>query len=437
MDAAPCVRSQHRTGECMNLSREDEERIVESQRRTNAEQIAKGAREDLYLAKPKGASGRGRVVGAAARGETSASGEPVANPLARVFTREPRATGAPKILIRSAAAVAATVSRTQWLLRPYLERDAVGMLYGDYGTMKSFIVLDWSLRVALGMPALGFGWPAQKAQVLLVSAEGRSMPHRLRAWCLLNFPHLPFSQVLGESALHCIEHSINLSDVACARALVDRVNDLKLVPQLVVLDTMTKNSDGLVEQSTADAGAYLAVVDHVLRGEYRCGVLLTHHVGHAEKDRIRGPIILAANTDTLIQVANPGRVELAATLTVERQKDSTPPPPQMLRARIVPLGIVDADGEPVSSLAIENSEALGAPKVAAPRGKEQQRLLTVVQALPDANRGRSLAELREVGRRAGMHRNSARSAAAALVSSAFMESADGGFRPASLMRTNK
>jgi len=437
MDAAPCLRSQHRTGDRMSLSREEEQRIVESQRRTNAEQIAKGAREDLYGAKPNGAGGRARVARASARRDGTVSAETIANPMAHGLPREPRATGAPKILIRTAVEVAATVNRTPWLLRPYLERDAVAMLYGDYGTMKSFVVLDWSLRVALGMPALGFNWPAQKAPVLLVSAEGRSMPHRLRAWCLLNFPHVPFSQVLAESALHCIEHSVNLSDAACAHALVDRVNDLNIAPQLIVLDTMTKNSDGLVEQSTADAGAYLAVVDHVLRGEYRCGVVLTHHVGHAEKDRIRGPIILAANTDTLIQLANPGQVELAATLTVERQKDSAPPPPQKIRARIVPLDIVDADGEAVSSLAIESSEPACASKVAVPRGREQQRLLDAVLALPDADRGRSLAELREVGRRAGMHRNSARSAAAALVSSLFMQCTDGGFRPALSMPTDK
>lgn len=402
----------------MSLSREDEERIAEHQRRTNAEQIAKGAIENVYLSSPLTVAGSRRAV--------DQSADPLANAPAIEFA----------FSIRHASKVAEEPHSSSWLLRPYLESGGLTLLYGDYGTMKSLVVVDWSLRIAKGMPALGFSWCARRVPVLLVSAEGRSLWKRLRAWCIQNYPEVPFTEVLKDSDLHCIEHAINLSDPACARALVRRIDQLRIAPQLIVLDTMTKNSDGRVEASTADAGGYLAILDLALRSRYQCGILLTHHVGHSEKNRIRGPIILAANTDALIQLANPAGAELVANLVVERQKDSAPPPAQRLRARVIDLGVVDDDGEAITSVAIESSEPATPEGVASPRGRSQQRLLRALLALPDADRARDLDEIREVGRRdAGLHRNSARDATAVLVESAFMKKVDGGWVPAPVARS--
>lgn len=336
------------------------------------------------------------------------------------------------IRIQTASEVALALPRSQWLLRPYLEHNAIVVVYADYGAFKTFTVVDWALRVALGLPALGHQWPTTPAPVIVISAEGRGLAQRLRAWCIRNFPDQQFQDVLERALLYCIEHPVNLSDPCSALALIAAIEALSIVPGLVIVDTMSRNSDGTVEESTASAGAYLAVIDQTLRGRFRCSVVLTHHVGHGEKGRMRGPIVLAANTDTLIRIERPDKAERLATLTVERMKDCEPPPPQGFRAAVVELGESDVDGQPITSLAIEASETVVAQPVSVTgvqlRGKAQRQLLAALRAQEDGARIWTIGDIREIGRKAGLHKNTARDAAEALTCTAHMVPTVGGWR---------
>lgn len=402
----PSASSRHR----MTLTPEQVAAISANQQRTNADAITRGARENPpQLEWPR-----------APTNGSNATDKPQQRNTPR---HEPH--------IRSAAEVAAALPHTAWLLRPYLERDALAVLFGDYGTFKSFIAIDWALRASLGLSALGYSWPAERTPVVLISAEGRALPLRLRAWCIRNCPSEPFMDVLERALLFCIERPINLSDRASALELIAWVEALSIVPGLVIIDTLTRNSDGSVEESTATANSYLAIIDQCLRARYQCAVLMTHHVGHGAKDRMRGPIVLAANTDTLIRVERPDATERLAMLTVERMKDCEPPPPQGLRGCIVELGEEDADGQPMTSLALEASGAVSAPIATAsaqPRGKAQRKLLAELRAQDDPGRIWTSADLREVGRKASLHKNTARDAAEALTLSPYMTSTVGGWR---------
>lgn len=335
------------------------------------------------------------------------------------------------ILVRSAGEVAAVLPRTAWLLRPYLERDAIAILYGDYGTFKSFVVLDWAMRAALGLSALGYSWPAQRTDVLLISAEGRSLAQRLRAWCIANYPDESFQSVLTRTPLDCIEHPVNLCDRQSILELIAAIDDRAIKPGLVIIDTLTRNSDGRIEESTANAAAYLALVDQSLRSRYRCSVVMTHHVGHDHKGRMRGPIVLAANTDALIRIERPDTTQQLATLTVERLKDSELPQPQRLRACVIDLGEKDEDCEALTSLVLEATGAIATPAAASRpelRGKAQRRLLAILRAQNDVARIWTLDEMREIGRKADMSKSTARSAAEALTRSPHMTAASGGWK---------
>jgi hypothetical protein len=336
----------------------------------------------------------------------------------------------PRICVRTAAEVAATVARAAWLLPPYIERNAIVIFYGGYGTYKSFVSLDWAMRVALGMPALGHASPAVSGDVLFISAEGRGLAQRLRAWCAGNFPDESAGAVLNRTRLYCVEHPVNLSDARCARALVARIAELNIAPVLIVVDTMTRNSDGRIENSTTDASAYLAIIDQGLRAQYHCAVLLIHHVGHVEKGRIRGPIVLAANTDTLIRIERPDPQQRLATLTIERLKDSEPAPPQGLHAAVVAIGENDENGQPITSLVMQATACVPLPAAASKAelpGSAQRQLLAALKAQSGVGTW-TLAEMRAIGRKAGMHKNSARSAAESLAESAHLVATLGGWR---------
>lgn len=227
---------------------------------------------------------------------------------------------------RPVADIAATLPRGDWLLRPYLERNTIAVLYGDYGTLKSFIAIDWCLRVALGLPALGENYLREAEPALFISAEGRGLAKRLRAWCRRNYQEANYPEILQNAKAFAIESAINLSELGTILDLREKIKRLNVRPSLIVIDTLSRNSNGAVESSTADAAAYLAFIDQEIRQIYGCCVLLVHHVGHTEKGRIRGPIVLAANTDTLIRVERPDLNRLDVAVTIERLKDSEPPP---------------------------------------------------------------------------------------------------------------
>jgi hypothetical protein len=335
----------------------------------------------------------------------------------------------PTVRIRNAAEIAATLPRSAWLLRPYLERDSIAILYGDYGTYKSFVALDWAMRIALGLPALGHAWAAEAGDVVFISAEGRGLAQRLRGWCIRHMPDEPYSRVLGRARLYCVEHAVNLSDPISALALVNQIDALGIEPVCIIVDTMSRNSDGTIENSTSDAAAYLAIIDQRLRARYRCAVLLPHHVGHTEKGRIRGPIVLAANTDTLIHIERTDPTQRLATLTVERAKDSEPPPPQGLRADVVEIGENDEDGQPITTLALSATDApVPSATPSQPRGQAQRQLLAALRAQNTPGRIWTTSEIREAGRIAGLHRNSLRRAVDWLTTSPHLTPTVGGWR---------
>lgn len=82
--------------------------------------------------------------------------------------------------------------------------------------------------------------------MLFISAEGRGLAQRLRGWCIRNFPGEDYANVLKRAPVYCVEHPVNLSDPGSALALVESVNALGIAPGLIVIDTMSRNSDGKI-----------------------------------------------------------------------------------------------------------------------------------------------------------------------------------------------
>src|ERR1700722_11246993 len=68
------------------------------------------------------------------------------------------------------------------LIRGILNRGSVSLLYGEYGTAKSFLALDWAAHLATGKYWFGheIGDPSK---VLYIAAEGAGgLTKRLSAW---------------------------------------------------------------------------------------------------------------------------------------------------------------------------------------------------------------------------------------------------------------
>lgn len=327
------------------------------------------------------------------------------------------------IELRRALQIAGSRESTTWLLRPYLERKALVLMIGAEGTYKSFLALHWGMQVA-----------AAGESVVYLSAEGRGLSKRLRAWCKV---HAPSSEpkawidTLTKLPFFAIEKPVNLSDADTLVTLQTAIDAHCITPALIVVDTLTRNSDGLVERSNEDFLAFLNLVDHAVRGRYGSTVLLIHHVGHADGTRARGPSALSQATDANFLLARPDPLKRTVTVRSGRMKDCEPPAPFEIEGEVVTLEEVDDDGKPETSLAIRFTGAEPAMKPLKPTGKAQRALLAELErldGLPGAVGVWTLDELRGIARDLGFHKSSARDAVLGLQTLGHLTPTIGGSR---------
>jgi hypothetical protein len=248
---------------------------------------------------------------------------------------------------------------------------------------------------------------------VFISAEGRGLWRRLRAWSIAHRPGEDWKKVMASLELCAIERPLNLSDAETLLALQEAIDAQGITPSFVVVDTMTRNSDGLAERSNEDFLRYLNLVDNALRIRYGATVLLVHHVGHAEGGRARGPSALSQATDANFLLTRPDPMRRTVTVKSGRMKDCEPPAPFEIEADIIEVGEVDEDGNTVTSLAIRYTGNEPVLQRRRPTGKQQLALLAEAErlsAIPDALAIWTLDELRAIARSLGMNKSSARAA---------------------------
>jgi hypothetical protein len=319
------------------------------------------------------------------------------------------------IVIKSADELTAAIYTAVWLLRPYLEKNSSVIIFGDLGTFKSFLALTWALAVALS------GYP-----VLYLSAEGKGLSKRLKGWARDRYGDR-WQAELRKLPFFAIEQPLNLSTDAVVSALLEAIEAGAIEPALIVVDTISKNSDGRVEATTEDATEYLNRLDADLRDRFKCCLIYVHHTGHQEKQRARGPYALMANTDANFRIERPDLDTLTITITAGRMKDCEPPPPFSLAARVVATGDEDEDGRPVTTLVLEPTETAAA-KPKRPTGPAQRAILAEIERLlrEGAVGVWTIDEVRRIAKGKDIRKSSAHSAIQSLVDSGFLKQTVGG-----------
>jgi len=234
-----------------------------------------------------------------------------------------------------------------WLLCGMLERDTFALVFGDPGSGKSFLAIDWACRIATGTPWRGHG--VQAAPVVYVAGEGHNgLGRRLQAWQRRN------AQGLEDAPLY-IAPAVALTDPGQLVGLVKAIAARTEAPAVIVIDTLARCFGGGDENATKDMSAFVSACD-ALRRHYRCAVLVIHHAGHGDKSRARGAIALKAALDAEYRVEKTDGNRLVLTAT--KMKDAETPSPLALELVTVDLpGMVDEYGNQVTSAAIEVLDA--------------------------------------------------------------------------------
>lgn len=335
----------------------------------------------------------------------------------RLLDADATPAGAAPLCFRPVHEVISTPSQVNWLLRGIIEENVIALVAGKRGSFKSFIVLHWLLTLAV-----------RAVPVFLVSAEGAGLARRVEAWLKVHAPGVkPVSL-----PLYVHEQRVDFSDPLALVAVRAAIEASGMAPELLVIDTFSKNSGALDENSNSDVKAFIGGLDAGLRTPLNLSIILVAHTGHGDQSRVRGASALEADTDAALIV---NRVGTEPLVTVERSrfKDAPELPPLVYRAEVVDLGRLDDDGQPVTSLVMFEADAQTshAAAVKAPGGKAQQAILRALRNRQDEASGPliwTLEDMRKMGRELGQHRNTARSAVDALVCSGLLTACVGGHR---------
>ena len=266
----------------------------------------------------------------------------------------------------------------EWVIKWFIESDSLVQIFGDPGCGKSFIGLDIAASIATGKNF--HGNHTKPGAAYYMAAEGRNgIARRLKAW------ENRWQLSLSDSPLYISTGGGNLCNPDGAAEIVEAIESIGEPPALIVIDTLARNFGPGDENSTKDMNMFIAALDRI-RERYRCTIILIHHTGHGDKSRGRGAMALKGALDAEYRMDKDihGTVRLEAT----KMKDAEIPDPMAFTITSVEIGMIDEDGETVTSAVLDSTEYQVPEKQTAGKGKHQQAATRILQNLYDEHRQR-------------------------------------------------
>jgi hypothetical protein len=260
-------------------------------------------------------------------------------------------------------------SPISWLVKRWIQSQALIMVHGPSGGGKTFVVLDWCLRMASGV-ADWAGHKVRQGNVVYLAGEGHhGLRGRVAAWKHHN--------KAGKLNMWLSKDGCDLNTPTGYLKVVEQVRMLKDRPSVIVVDTLHRFLAG-DENSAQDAKTMLDACNNLMM-EFNCSVILVHHTGVSEEaqHRARGSSAWRGALDIEISIvpASPNQpmqivqrkskdAELAGTVFVELQQVTIP-------------GWYDEDNQPVTSAVIIQAQA---PKLI----KKESKFSSEIRVLENA-----------------------------------------------------
>jgi len=250
---------------------------------------------------------------------------------------------------RSAHALTQDPPKANWLIKSYIDACSFMQLFGEPGSMKSFVAIDMGLCVATGID--WHGSPVRKkGPVFYIAGEGFSgLSKRLRAWSLTN------NIDLKEVHFFVSDRPAQILDPLNVREVIEAIEDLKKQhgqPVFVIIDTLNRNFGPGDENQTEDMTAFVNCIDADIRLRYGCSVLIVHHSPLNDSGRARGASALRGALDWEYCLTKQKDLR---KLTCTKVKDYEPPVDVFFKPRSILLdGWVDEDdGKTMTSCVLE------------------------------------------------------------------------------------
>lgn len=199
-----------------------------------------------------------------------------------------------------------------WLVPGYLQAGVLAELAGPSGIGKSFLALDWALRLSSPLPTgvefVDRSDPEPGRHVLYFAAEGANgLLRRIEAWEREN------DQAWDDRALMFRPDVPSLLEAGSLSLYLTMVQDTGPW-DLIVIDTLARSIVGADENSAQDMGRVVDAAEKIRRAAGGATVLLVHHFGK-NSDEERGSSALFGAMDNVTYIhrtSNPGVVKVVA-----------------------------------------------------------------------------------------------------------------------------
>jgi KaiC/GvpD/RAD55 family RecA-like ATPase len=239
-------------------------------------------------------------------------------------------------------------SPIRWIVKRWIQRDALHMIHGPSGSGKTFAVLDMILTAAAGLPEW-CGHRVSACPVVYLAGEGHhGLRARIAGWKLAR--HAGHLQAWVSRAGDDLNTPGGLARVQDAlRALPDQ-------PAIIVVDTLHRFLAG-DENSAQDAKTMLDACA-ALQAEFEAAVILVHHTGVSDEaqHRARGSSAWRGALDIEISVV-PGTAEKPLEIVQRKSKDAELARTIYATLSSVTLPWLDEDGEQVTTAVLQQDDA--------------------------------------------------------------------------------
>jgi putative DNA primase/helicase len=239
-----------------------------------------------------------------------------------------------------------------WLVKHWLQSNALIMVHGPSGGGKTFVVLDMCLRIALkDNPMLWAGNRVTQGTVVYLAGEGHhGLRGRIAAW--------KQHHAGGDLDMYLSKDGCDLNKLEGYRRVSDAIRHNNIKPSIIVVDTLHRFLSG-DENSAQDAKTMLDACGGLM-AEFNCSVLLVHHTGVSEEaqHRARGSSAWRGALDIEISIVPPKSDDAPIEIVQRKSKDAEMSLPIFVNLKSVPInGWLDEDSEQVTSAVIVPADA--------------------------------------------------------------------------------